>query len=102
MYNDEKNKRRITVEIDDPDLRADIQQLIPWGSMKPLINTIMKDVVALMKKHDSRIVLGAILSEDIVLKDYLGKLEQIKDVKHTRLKGEHYGETEEGSSERDS
>lgn len=90
------------MEIEDPELRRDIEKYIPWGSMKPLINMIMKDVIALMKKHDSRIVLGAILSEDIVLKDYLNKIDSVDDVKYPRSKRKYYREDDEGGFEPDS
>lgn len=74
MENTKKNKEqpRLTVEI-DPELHNKIKQQIPWGYLKPIINTVMRDVIRLTEEHDTRLVLGAILSEDITLKDYLKK-----------------------------
>lgn len=66
----EKERHRLTVEV-DKDVYDELRDHIPWGSMKPVINIMLKNLLELCRKHDSKMVLGAILSEKITLKEYL-------------------------------
>lgn len=84
MSKRQKSKPRITVEVSD-ELYQEIQELFPWGTLKPTVNTIMKDVVHLMREHDPHLVLGAIMSDDMTLKDFLIKFDS-KDKKNKEEK----------------
>lgn len=75
---------RLSVEI-ERELYEKLKKNIPWGSMKHLITAILKDLIKMLEDHDSRLVIAAILSEDLKLRDILDKYEQKPEVED----GEH-------------
>lgn len=68
-----KNQRsRITVDLDD-DVYEGLQKHVPWGMRKHLINAMLRDALHLMKEHDSSMIMGAITSGEMTMKEYLNK-----------------------------
>lgn len=67
-----EQRSRITVDLDD-DVYDGLQQYVPWGMRRHLINAMLRDALHLMKEHDRNMVMGAIISGDMTMKDYLNK-----------------------------
>lgn len=76
--NKHKPRHRTTFEIDS-EVHRKLQEYVPWGTMTSLINIMLKDFVQLCERYDPNLILGAILSEEITLKEYLNKYETLKD-----------------------
>ncbi len=75
MPTEHEVRHRLSVQLSG-DLYHKLQEHVPWGLMKPLITTILEDFVHLCEKTDSRILIGAILSKEVGLRDFLNKYEQ--------------------------
>jgi len=83
---------KIAVSV-DKELYDKVQEHIPWGSLKHVVIAMLEDLIHLCEKHDSRLIVGAVLSKDITLKDFLNKFDPDGDDK--RPKDKHIGTTEE-------
>jgi hypothetical protein len=66
---------RISVDVGE-DLYNELQKHVPWGTMKHLVIAMLEDFLKLCDKHDSRIIIGAILSDEISLKDFINRMER--------------------------
>jgi hypothetical protein len=69
---DTNPRHRLSIDI-DREMHEKLQQHVPWGVMKHLINAMLKDFLHLCEKHDPNIIIGAILSDSITLRDFLNK-----------------------------
>lgn len=75
MNNHDIPPTRLSVEI-ERELYEQLKKHVPWGNLKHLISAILEDLVLLFEEHDSRLVIAAILSKDLKLKDILDKYDQ--------------------------
>jgi len=78
MTSKEDVRHRLAVDIDE-ELYHKLQKHVPWGTMRHVVIAMLTDFVHLCEKHDSRLIIGAILSEEITLKDFLNKFGDKED-----------------------
>lgn len=70
-----EDRHRISIDVGE-ELHDKIKTHIPWGLMKPLVVAMLEDFFHLCEQYDSKMLIGAILSEEITLKDFLNKYEK--------------------------
>ena len=51
--------------------KAKLSKYMPHGTMKLVFNLIIEDLLELMEKHGSGIVIGAFINRDVQLKDLI-------------------------------
>lgn len=68
-------RHRLSVDIDE-ELHTKLQKHVPWGQMRPLMETILGDFIHLCERHGSSIIIGAIISEELTLKEFLNKYDR--------------------------
>lgn len=72
---------KVNVEI-PPELHHKLDEHLPHGTRKPVVNRLLWDLVSLLEGEDSELVLGAILSGDLAYEDFssakVGKYAQDK------------------------
>lgn len=72
--NDKQYEQRSRINVDiEKEVHEGVQKHVPWGTLKHLVNAMLKDFVSLCEKYDSKLVIGAILTEQMTLKDFLNK-----------------------------
>jgi hypothetical protein len=64
QFQDPTQRIRLTVEIRE-DQRVAMNQLIPWGCMKPLFEHIIDDLILMLKENGSARTIALILTEKI-------------------------------------
>lgn len=74
----EERDTRVTIKLDG-DVYDDLQKMVPWGMRSDILNALLKDALHVMKKGDKNMIMGAILSGDMTMKDYLNKYEGDND-----------------------
>lgn len=67
---DNEYRPRITLDIPEEKLN-ELRNLIPWGIRSQIFEVIIDDFIAILKKHGSGVVIGALLQRDIDLKQIL-------------------------------
>lgn len=85
MTEKEHRPPRISVELED-DLHRRLQENVRWGLLKPLINNMLEDFLDLCEGNDSNLVIAAIISDEISLKDIIkrkSKAKRDQDGEHT-------------------
>ena len=75
MVTDQDTRHRVSIDVSS-EMYDKLQKNVPWGVMKPLVTTMLEDFLYLCEKRDSRLIIGAILSRDISLKDFLNKYDK--------------------------
>lgn len=75
MVTDQDTRHRVSIDVSG-EMYERLQKHVPWGVMKPLVTTMLEDFLHLCEKRDSRLIIGAILSRDISLKDFLNKYDK--------------------------
>ena len=66
------NLARIQFDV-EKDLRDRLARKVNWGELRIIYETITKDLVHLLETNDPRMVIAAIVSDEINLKDYIRK-----------------------------
>lgn len=64
---------RLSVEL-SPELYKRLQDCIPWGNIKPVMTTILEqllDILEALDKRDAMLIIGAIISKRVSLLDVL-------------------------------
>lgn len=62
------------IQFDVPhELRDRLAKQVNWGEMRLIYETITKDLVHLLETNDPRMVIAAIVSNEINLRDYIRK-----------------------------
>lgn len=61
---------RIQFDVDE-EIKHRLDKQLSWGDLKAVYNAITLDLVNLLEHNDTRMVVGAIVSNEVSLKDYI-------------------------------
>lgn len=82
------NKDRIQFEIPE-EMKRRLSNKLKWGQIKLVYVEMTLDLIKLLEKHDPNMVVAAILSKEMTLKDYVGKKEEEEKDGHKRPETKH-------------
>ena len=75
---DIQGDHRVSFKVVDPELLAEFRALVEHGQQKLMFNSVLKDLVRLLKHPKRHIIIGLLCSGDLKLEEYSTKLKEHK------------------------
>ena len=74
-----RDEHRVSFRVDDPELLFEFRALLEHGQQKLIFNSILRDLVRLLKSEKRHIIIGLLTSGDLHLEDISRKLIKHRD-----------------------